>query len=221
MDHLISAKIVLADGSTQILDKNSDLFFGIKGAGGGNYGIITEFTFCPCWFKGATVFEILYPFSLLETIIKLWQDFAPFTDRKLSSELDLSSPKFHDYPIKFKGQFEGPKSELKKLIKQFIIIPDSKISITHIDTFAEAAHFWGTTQQSYYEWNSIFWNNKLTEPAIDQIKEALFDAPGPLTSFEFNAMLGAVSDIKPNETAFPYRNSLFLVPNPRKNVRSS
>lgn len=217
MDHLVKAKIILANGNSIYADRknHSDLYFALRGAGACNFGIVTKLIFNPCKFKGAVVFNIQYPWSIIKEVLNMWQKFAPFTDRRLSTEIDLYPPKFvtNELSVQFKGQFEGTLEELENLICDFIKLAKKhnldKIQIKPITTFAEAGYFWGQTRQSYFENNSVFWINMMSSTAIDVYIKFLENAPGLGSSIEFNAMRGAVEDIKSNETAFPYRQALF------------
>lgn len=213
-DHIISIKIVLANGKLIKASRknNQDLFFAIQGAGAGNFGIITEFIFCPLRFNGATLFKIEYKWSEAFEILKLWQNFAPRTDRRLSGEINLFSPKFVEMPVIYEGQYEGPENKLRKLIKKFLVIGEqtqAKIFVHHVIKYSDVGLFWGSTVQSYFNNNSIFFYKELLDEAINLIIEELEDAPGPLSSVEFMAMMGAVSDVKSDETAFPHRKALF------------
>src|SRR5581483_241309 len=65
-DNLVGARIVTADGKLLKVNKNSnpDLFWALRGGGGGNFGIVTEFTFnvhpLP---SRATYFNVSWPWS--------------------------------------------------------------------------------------------------------------------------------------------------------------
>jgi FAD/FMN-containing dehydrogenase len=44
MDNVVSMRVVLANGSVQEVSKDSDLFWALRGAGSGNFGVVTEMT---------------------------------------------------------------------------------------------------------------------------------------------------------------------------------
>src|SRR3954454_10221553 len=77
-DNLISAEVVLADGSVVRAseDQHAELFWGIRG-GGGNFGIVTEFEFRlhplgPIVLAGLTMF----PIERIEEVLRGWRDCA-------------------------------------------------------------------------------------------------------------------------------------------------
>jgi FAD/FMN-containing dehydrogenase len=86
-DNLISAEVVLADGSVvrASQDEHPDLFWAIRG-GGGNFGIVTEFEFClhPL---GPTVLAglMMFPIERAPEVVRGWRDIADAAPDELAT----------------------------------------------------------------------------------------------------------------------------------------
>ena len=78
VDNLVSADVVLADGSvvTASEDAHEDLFWALRG-GGGNFGVVTSFTFR--LHPVATVFggPTLWPLEAAGDVLRWYRDFQP------------------------------------------------------------------------------------------------------------------------------------------------
>jgi FAD/FMN-containing dehydrogenase len=86
-DNLISAEVVLADGSvvTASEREHADLFWGIRG-GGGNFGIVTEFEY-RLHELGPTVLAglALWPLDRAREVMRGWRDVVDDAPDKLST----------------------------------------------------------------------------------------------------------------------------------------
>ncbi len=86
-DSLVSAEVALADGSivTASEDENEDLFWGIRG-GGGNFGVVTEFTF-RLHELGPNVLAglALWPLARAPEVVRGWRDYVDRAPNELSS----------------------------------------------------------------------------------------------------------------------------------------
>ncbi|MEH6514075.1 MAG: FAD-binding oxidoreductase, partial [Maribacter arcticus] len=76
IDNLLEAEMVLADGSIVTTNKNkhSDLFWAIRG-GGGNFGVVTEFTFKAHKLKTVYGGPTLWPIEQVEEIMEWFDGF--------------------------------------------------------------------------------------------------------------------------------------------------
>jgi FAD/FMN-containing dehydrogenase len=90
-DNLVSARVVTADGRvvTASETENPDLFWGIRG-GGGNFGIVTEFTFRlhevgPIVLGGM----LLYPGHQARELLAFWRDFMVDAPDEVGSAVAL------------------------------------------------------------------------------------------------------------------------------------
>jgi len=85
IDNMVSASVVLADGSlvTASASENQDLFWAIRG-GGGNFGVVTEFTLklhpVSMVTGGPTFFDV----SRTKEIMQWYREFMPNAPRELS-----------------------------------------------------------------------------------------------------------------------------------------
>jgi hypothetical protein len=218
MDKLIDTKIVLANGSyiNANSEDHSDLFWALRGAGGGNYGVVTDFIFEYVEADWVTIFTMYFDFDDAKTVFKVWQKWAPFTNTKLSSEMDI----FNKYqPVIVTGQLLPGKSRksdqklLLKLIEPLISLGlHNKISIKTM-TLKESAQYFG--EGSYGR--PLFFDNKsdfnfdfLPDKAIDIIiyYMGLLKKNQSFNKTEINALGGNFSKISSNSTAFPSRKAI-------------
>ena len=106
-DNLISAEVVLADGSVvrASATENTDLFWAIRG-GGGNFGIVTEFEFrlhalVPIVLAGLA----LWPLDRAREVMSAWRDIVDEAPEELSSAcVILTAPPEEFVPDHLKGQ---------------------------------------------------------------------------------------------------------------------
>src|SRR5947209_13391716 len=106
-DNLISAEVVLADGSvvTASEQQHPDLFWGIRG-GGGNFGIVTEFELRlhplgPIVMAGLA----MWPLSRGRAVMRAWRDIADAAPDELSTAaVFITAPPEEFVPDHLKGQ---------------------------------------------------------------------------------------------------------------------
>lgn len=92
VDNVESAKVVTADGCvvTASRDENADLFFAIRGGGGGSYGIVIEWTLRMYEFPRSAMVYLQWNGSDTRfDIAKTFHEWAPRADAALSSQVNL------------------------------------------------------------------------------------------------------------------------------------
>ncbi|KOS22708.1 putative FAD-linked oxidoreductase [Escovopsis weberi] len=94
IDHVLSAEVVLADGRTVTAsaDENPDLFWAIRGGGGGTYGIVVEWTLRLSAFPRSAMVLINWndPNTTADVANK-WIGWAPDTDKALTTQLNVKT----------------------------------------------------------------------------------------------------------------------------------
>ncbi len=103
IDHLVSADVVLADGSLVKAseDSNEDLFWALRG-GGGNFGVVTSFTFRTVPVSTVIAGPMFWPIERAEEILEWYREFLPEQPDELSGFFNFHSvPPVPMFPEEF------------------------------------------------------------------------------------------------------------------------
>jgi FAD/FMN-containing dehydrogenase len=130
-DNLRAATIVTADGRARRVDAdtNEDLYWACRGGGGGNFGIVTSFTFQAHRATGAAWFFIRFPWSQASEALAAWQRFAPHAPPALTSIFTLGTTGGAGSPsVTALGQYFGSESALRNLIRPLARVAGASVS---------------------------------------------------------------------------------------------
>lgn len=88
-DRIVSAQVVLADGRVVRASANEhpDLYWALRGGGGGNFGIVTEFELRPVDAPQLTGFETLWSYEDAAEVLVAWQNWAMEGSEDLGTSL--------------------------------------------------------------------------------------------------------------------------------------
>lgn len=232
-DRLIGAQIVLADGRILDCDQshNADLFWALRGAGGGNFGVVTSRVFQTVPMPVVTNFHLAWPFHHAVGLIEAWQRWAPIGPDELAVSLKVTATDAVEQPpsVDVYGALIGTESDATNLFDELVFRSGSAPTSTYVKqmTFPETRRFWANLgaaeamadeslqpdvgKQPYLFAKSEFFAQQLPTEAIVALVENLSLARVPDESRELDWMPwgGAYNRVRPEATAFVHRNELF------------
>ncbi|KAG0205973.1 hypothetical protein BGX28_002523 [Mortierella sp. GBA30] len=117
IDRIVEMEMVDANGDLKKVSatQNPDLFFALRGAGGGSYGVVTSFTILPV--KPAdkvTSFSYEWPLSQHGEVLKAYVDFQAKASRDLGVEMNIGPS-----GLELMGIFQGPKKDQDAAMNAF------------------------------------------------------------------------------------------------------
>ncbi|WP_030746634.1 FAD-binding oxidoreductase [Streptomyces sp. NRRL S-31] len=122
-DRVAAASVVLADGSLvrASATQNSDLFWALRGGGGGNFGIVVDFEVRPISAPTMVYYETWWDYADVAALFGAWQDWIGSGSDNLGSQFILMLPDAaagQQPLVLITGGYLGPKSELDTALAQ-------------------------------------------------------------------------------------------------------
>lgn len=216
-DHLRAAQMVDATGAvrTASATENPDLCWALRGGGGGNFGIVTEFTFQVQPVDRVITFRLVWPNNFPTSVLREWQKFALSAPDELSFVLVMSGSAGRITGIRCSGQYlpktagQTPTvSRLKTLLAPLLAIGSPTLT-TRSRSYLEAAQFFagdGDPNRVFFKAKSDYSTGALTPAGVSTFISALRNSAVPISAI-FEAYGGAINRLGEAETAFPHRGS--------------
>ncbi|MFD3700433.1 FAD-binding oxidoreductase [Streptomyces sp. NPDC058646] len=238
-DRLVSARVVLACGTTvrAAQDEHPDLYWALRGGGGGNFGVVTDFEVRPVQIPSLTTYNLNFRWSDAVTLILAWQDWIADAPRELSSELlfllPTDAPQGTEPNVVLMGGYAGAKADadrtLDRLVaaagiattsRQVVELPyqqammnifgcgDKTVTQCHRIGYSPDAQL---PRDNYATGRNQFFAQKWTRTAAEKALGS-FTAdfrPGQFRFLGLFAYGGQINEVAPTATAFVHRESLF------------
>ena len=218
-DSLMSARVVLADGSlvTASPFQNEDLFWGLRG-GGGNFGVVTEFTYQlhdvgPMVTGGM----LLYPRAMAREVARHYRDWIESAPREVGGGIAfICAPPHEPIPPEVQGKpmvgvilaYFGAEADAEEALRPMVEfgppamamvapMPYTALQMMQVDSFPDDARVYFKAE-FMDEWS---------DEAIDAVIEAVAEPTSPIATVLFQPMGGAIADVGADETALPVRDA--------------
>jgi FAD/FMN-containing dehydrogenase len=206
-DNLLSVEMIAADGTfiTASADENSDLFWGIRGAGA-NLGVVTSFEYKVHPVGPVLGGMVLYPLSEGRSVLRQFDEYSSSCPDEVSTAaLLLTTPDgqpaigvavCYSGPLDAGEKVVSPLTDLNKPLANGIAVQPYQQLQTMFDIAWPPGRL-------YYQKSSI--TRRLSDGIIGKLLEFGGTMPTQLSAVALQQFHGAASLVGVEQTAFPHR----------------
>lgn len=214
LDSLVAAEVVTAGGQVVRADaeENSELFWALRG-GGGNFGIVTAFTFAAHPTTDVFFGRITFPVSEAAAVLRGWADHLRTAPEELTSIANIANPLAGgpSAPVEIYVAVDGddPRlaAEIVDPIRRLGTVIDDEVALRpYADTLVDGIV---APPGIRLVTRSAFVGEESVPEALGIVAEAGAAERAPFISVR--SLGGAVSRVPHDATAYAYRRAELLV----------
>ncbi|MFJ6671477.1 FAD-binding oxidoreductase [Actinosynnema sp. NPDC091369] len=209
-DHLLGARVVPPGSGLRRVDAHTepDLFWALRGGGGGNFGVVTSFTFDTAPARDVTAFVLTFPAGAAADVLGAWQEWGVGAPDGLWSACNVGAGSPPSSTVV--GSWIGHQRELARRLDRLAarVAPASR-TVQPMDYGSAMRFFAGCLPACQPDDGSPFVaSSRMLYRPID---------PGPVVALldgartgraQFDTFGGAIARVRPDATAFPHRHAV-------------
>jgi FAD/FMN-containing dehydrogenase len=194
-DRLVAATVVLADGTVVTCDEDREpeLFWALRGSGGGQFGVVTSLVFDAVPSPAATLFSLTWPRARAAEVIAAWQSWAPDAPDEITASLTVSLDEVRVFGATLAPFDAGPLGDGDLRLRDDLSWPDLKRNLSE-----------GPPDDRAVFSKSEFFRSPLPADVISELLDSGCE-------LNFTPMGGAYNLVPVDATAFPHRTERFIL----------
>jgi hypothetical protein len=237
-DSLTQATVVTADGRqlTANSTENKDLFWALRGAGNGNFGVVTELQFRTHPAPQAVSAYLTWPWAKAAAVLAAWQEWGPDQPDEIWSSLHLENVSGGTPKVSVAAFSLGTYGELQNAVDRLATKAGANASSVSLnrhsyegamESYAGCSSFpaepqchlpgstpgrspQGRLGRETYAARSDFFDRPIDAAGIQTLLSQMRSVRGGAGSIAFTALGGAINRVSPTATAFVHRRSRTL-----------
>lgn len=212
-DNLVEAEVILADGERVIAnpDMNSELFWGIRG-GGGNFGVVTSFTYKLNHLGPVLAGSIIYPLRQASDVLRFFRAFTEEASDDLTCSITLLSNEMGRQLVSFDLCYSGDIDQGYLQIRPLLEMKGFLSNSLRVMSYCEFQRLYDNPLRAgmYSYWRANYLT-AIKDRTIDTIIQQFSNVPSKNTLVMVEHFHGAMARVGPQETAFPNRDASYSV----------
>jgi FAD/FMN-containing dehydrogenase len=220
IDNLLSAEMVLADGSfvTASETEHPDLFWAIRG-GGGNFGVVTAFEFVAQSVDMVTAGVLFYPVDKAGDLIRRYREFIKDAPRELGIFFGYTMtppapfiPEEHHLKNMAKMVFcyNGPEADARQVVEPFLAMDPAIELVWYMPFEAFNSAFDVLFPPGRLDYWKADYVTEISDEMVAVHERYATAMPNPSSIMHIYSVNGAIQDVEPGATAYSHRDANFV-----------